>query len=85
MGKIKLKFVKSAGFGGKIENEKNGCRQGSINVRNEKQNKVDGIILIIHPIKGKWSNAAYLPMRRCKASLPSSVMRVPLRPSCLLI
>jgi len=41
---------------GKIENEKNGCRQGSINARNEKQNKLDGSILIIHPIKGKWSN-----------------------------
>lgn len=41
---------------GKIENEKNGCRQCSINVRNEKQNKMDGIILIFHPIKGKRSN-----------------------------
>ena len=57
---------------GKIENEKNGCRQGSINVRNEKQNKMDGIILMIHPIKGKWSNVG-LFAHAALQSVPSIV------------
>lgn len=57
---------------GKIENEKNGCRQGSINVRNEKQNKVDGIVPIIRPIKGKWSNVG-LFAHAALQSVPSIV------------